>query len=196
METITEKEPKTINYFDLPTGKQQFIATVDKFSLEEEMRYNPRSRSYYEVYVQYVYFKEVQILIGNDWHNVVNIEFPLKSKVGKKIDKLGLNEEDIISFFAVVQAKREMLADDNIPKTYNDTVFLEIYETEFTIFNERISKENYCDYVSVEDFKYLKKKNQLNVECEATEKRDGFYRETTPYIWGKQVANLSSIEKF
>ena len=196
METVIEKELKTINYFDIPLGKQYFIATIEKFGSELEQKYNPRCHRYYDTNVPYVYFKDVKILINQTWHEIQNIEFPLKSRIGKKIEKLNLSEEDTISFSAkVVSNLKELVGEITLPETYNDSVELEIYETEFSV-DDRLSKDNYTSTISVKEFKKLEKKDELFVRCEPTAKKDGFFRDTTIHIWNRELSNLSDIEKY
>ena len=87
----------TINLHELPIGKHRFIATVQGIRNIHEIDYYCN-----QVFVPYVYFNNIQILINGNWFHVECSGNSVKSKIGKKLEKLNLEKEDTISFDAHV----------------------------------------------------------------------------------------------
>lgn len=199
----------TINLHKIPIGKQSFIATVE--SIREELEIN-----YYNNYitVPYIYLKDIKILVDTTWHDVECSGNCIRSKVGKKLEKLNLEEEDIISFSAQVEEEAQYFnynegetveEDDNpdfipssppvfLPRSYDGIIGVEIYETEFTPYG-RLSKNNYIQ--GYDRKTYEKKKDTLDIKRKATDKQNGYFREVqSTYFVGRSIKNLSNIERY
>ena len=92
METIENIQQQTINLHELPTGKQSFIATIGAVRIEKEHDY-----WYNVIDVPYIYLKNIRIFLNNSWFNVEQSGNFVSSKVGKRLQKLKLEENDIIA---------------------------------------------------------------------------------------------------
>lgn len=202
---LKTKKSNIINLYDIPTGKQSFTATVKKIIKKEESDYFGNT-----INVPYVCFKDIKILIDKTWFRVDCSSITIKSKIGKRLENLNLESEDLIVFDAKVEEdmieffyvdgidniKNEI---DNeplvyLPKDYDGLIIVEIYETEFTPYF-RVSKENYTQHYDRitfnQNYKFLNYKRKPNG------KKFGLYREIQAmYYLGKSIKNLSNIEKF
>lgn len=196
---------KVINLFDIPLGKQSFTATVQKITKEAESDYFGNT-----VYVPYVCFKNIKVLVEKTWYKVESAGITIKSKIGKRLEKLNLESEDLVAFDAKVE--NEMIEFFNVegkddineeidgepveylPKDYKGTIIVEFYETEFTPV-ERISKNNFTKVYNRRGFN--KKYKNFYCKREANGKSLGYYKEPQAmYYQGKSIKNLSNIEKF
>ena len=205
----TDIKNNTINLYDIPTGKQSFIATVDCFDCEEQY-YNGWS-----YFVDYIFFKDVQILQDNTWHKVECPQYSVKSKIGKKLKKLDLKVGDTLSFDANVEnadipfnefeedVKTKKEAKDDylinclpippLPKSYDGYFVLDIYETTFSL-SSRLSKYNYQVLAdSREELHWAIK--EFNSKIPASSKHDGIFREIQcMYFCGKTLKNFSKLK--
>lgn len=204
---MQELEEKSIELFNLPIGRQSFIATVDKICTESEINYHG-----YDVDVPYVYLKNIKVLIGVEWFNVKNDYQKIKSKIGKRLEKHNLEEEDIITFDAQVEeSEKEFFYFDNrniqggkkgrieedstdiLPNKYNGDIKLEIYSTTFNQF-KRLDKENYTDWISKKDLSKAIK--EYNYKIEPTKKKVGcFCKISSAFFENRVIKNLSNIDK-
>ena len=200
------EELNVINLHEIPSGKQSFIAKVLTISDEEELNYH----GYFE-YVSYIYLEKIKIIIDGTCYKVDCSGNYIRSKVGKKLEKLNLESGDIISFDAIVENKKieflyvegeDSLDEDKLyyepiailPQSYKGFITADIYETEFTQF-DRIAKNNYTEYFYRNDMKKAIK--ELNYLREATDNNTGYFSKIERmYFNGKHIKNLSSIEKF
>ena len=200
------EELNVINLHEIPSGKKSFIAKVHTISDEEELNYH----GYFES-VSYIYLNEIKIIIDGTCYKVDCSGNYIRSKVGKKLEKLNLESGDIISFDAIVEDEEiefsyvegeDSLDADKLyyepfavlPKSYKGLITAEIYETEFTL-NDRIFKNNYIKCFNRSAMKNAIKK--LNYLRNATDKQKGYFREIQRmYFDGKHIKNLSNIEKF
>lgn len=183
----TDIKNNTINLYDIPTGKQSFIATVDCFDCEEQY-YNG-----YSYLVDYIFFKDIQIFLDKTWYKVECPQYSVKSKIGKKLKKLDLKVGDTLSFDANVEnadipfnefeedVKTKKEAEDDylinclpippLPKSYDGYFVLDIYETTFSL-HSRLSKDNYQVLAdSREELHWAIK--EFNSKIPASSKHDG-----------------------
>ena len=180
---INAKELNYIKLYDIPTGKQCFIATVEKIVEEDEVNYYGNL-----IPVPYIYLKNIKILIDKSWFYIDCSNVPIRSKIGKRLEKLELEREDIIN----EEVDSEPV--EYLPKDYKGTIIVEFYETEFTPI-ERISKNNFTKVYDRRGFN--KKYKNFYCKREANGKSKGYYKEPQAmYYQGKSIKNLSNIEKF
>lgn len=203
----------TINLHELPIGKHRFIATVQGIRNIHEIDYYCN-----QVFVPYVYFNNIQILINGNWFHVECSGNSVKSKIGKKLEKLNLEKEDTISFDAHVLEKAIAFSniegqdtDDEpddlesnffddfeplaiLPKNYKGIITVDVYETAFSI-DRRLWKNNYKVHFDRQTFN--KELKTIDYKRKATPKNDGYFREAQGmYFKGKEIKNLSKIRRF
>ena len=202
----------SINLHDLPVGKYIFTATVQEIKNIHEVDYYGS-----DIYVPYVYFKNIQILINGIWFFIECSGNFVKAQMGKRLEKLQLKNEDTISFNAHVLEKTIEFfniegqdiydeTDDSecedyydeplaiLPKDYKGLVEVDVYETAFTT-SRRLWKNNYTECFDRQTFN--KKIKTINYQRKATDKNSGYFREVQGmYFNGKQIKNLSKIRRF
>lgn len=218
--TITKEHEllKTINLYEIPIGKQSFIATIEKLRDETEFGYWNNL-----IEIPYVYLNNIRILIDKVWYNVECSGNEVRSKVGKRLKKLNLEENDIISFNANVECELISFCDiegENstdidkehsktqdewfldefyiprtvLPKNYKGTVFVDVYETEFR-YSFREYKDNYTLRLSRQSFdKGIKELNFKHTNPNNTHVHFSEVQRT--YYEGRKIKNLSDIEKY
>lgn len=201
----------SINLHDLPVGKYIFTATVQEIKdIHEVDCYGS------DIYVPYVYFKNIQILINGIWFFIECSGTPVKFKINKKFNKQHIENNDIVHFCANVIEKTIEFAGiegqdiDNelydleledyyepfatLPKDYEGIVEVDVYETAFTA-SRRLWKNNYTECFDRQTFN--KKIKTINCKRKATNKNSGYFREVQGmYFNGKEIKNLSKIRKF
>ena len=202
----------SINLHDLPVGKYIFTATVQEIKNIHEVDYYGS-----DIYVPYVYFKNIQILINGIWFFIECSGNFVKAQMGKRLEKLQLKNEDTISFNAHVLEKTIEFfniegqdiydeTDDSecedyydeplaiLPKDYKGLVEVDVYETAFTT-SRRLWKNNYTECFDRQTFN--KKIKTINYQRKATDKNSGYFREVQGmYFNGKEIKNLSKIRRF
>lgn len=204
METIENIQQQTINLHELPTGKQSFIATIGAVRIEKEHDY-----WYNVIDVPYIYLKNIRIFLNNSWFNVEQSGNFVRSKVGKRLQKLELEENDIIAFNAIVKSEeirfwdmegQETHEDENtdyykLPKSYKGNITLTIYHTEFS---KNWGREWKNEYVETWDRKYFNKHfDKIYVHKPATSSYNGYHREISNMSYtGRVLKNFSNIEKY
>lgn len=206
METIENIQQQTINLYELPTGKQSFIATIGAVRIEKEDDY-----WYNEIDVPYIYLKNIRIFLNNSWFNVEQSGNFVRSKIGKRLQKLELEENDIIAFDAIVERKEcefwgiegEVTLEDTdiyepvyiLPRSYNGDVKVKIYHTEFSKYGGRNWKGN---FEVVRDRAFFDKEvKEINTKIEATNSQNGYYRHIDSMSFtGRILKNFSNIEKY
>lgn len=210
------KDTKSINLYEIPTGKHKFIATVkDKY--REEAVFNPISGQ--DIFVPYIHFKDVRVFLNNTWFNVECSSNIVKSRMGKKLQRLDLEENDIICFnaqvhnvsicFSSIEGENDDFDFDMdadffgcefqktpstiLPKSYQGLIGIDMYETAFTKYM-RLWKKNFTLYLDRKDFDKEYKKFDLKIE--ATDRKDGYFREVQRmYFSGRNIKHFSSIRK-
>lgn len=200
---MNTEELQVMNLYEIPEGKHSFTARVKEITEKESVDYWGNF-----IWIPYVFFKDIKVLIKETWFNVNTSGICINSKIGKRIEKLNLECEDLIAFDAKVEEeateffsteKNDDMDDDDeptvyLPKDYNDLILVDIYETEFSLY-ERLSKNNYIE--SYDRTSFNKKIKKLNCKREATYHNPGFYREVQGmYYRGRSIKNLSNIEKY
>ncbi len=187
-----------INHFELPIGKQSFIASVEAIRNEEEDNYYGNM-----IVVPYIYFKDIKIIIDDKLVDVETSGIPVRSKIGKKLSRLNLKENDIISFNArVYRQDIEFYHWDNqdnptiyhLPKNYKGTIKFKIYATTFSKYGGRLEKMNYTEETDREEFERVYK--DLNFKIRATDNQNGLFQEVqNKYYNGRKIKYLSHIVK-
>ena len=214
----TFKHAKTINLHEIPSGKHKFIATV-KDKHREEPVFNPVSGQ--NIFVPYIHFKDIKVFLNNIWLDVECSGNVVKSRLGKKLQRLDLKENDIICFNAQVQdvficfSSIEGVEEDDdfdfdfdddffdyefqstpsaiLPKSYQGLIGVDMYETAFTKYM-RLWKNNFTLYLDRKDFD--KEYKRLDLKIEATDRKDGYFREVQRmYFSSKNIKHFSSIRK-
>ena len=211
------KDTKSINLYEIPTGKHKFIATVKDKYIEEPV-FNPVSGQ--NIFVPYIHFKDIKVFLNNIWFDVECSGNVVKSRLGKKLQRLNLEENDIICFNAQVQdvficfSSIEGEEDDDfdfdfdddffdyefqstpsaiLPKSYQGLIGVDMYETAFTKYM-RLWKNNFTVYFDRKDFD--KEYKNLDLKIEATDRKDGYFREAQRmYFSSKNIKHFSSIRK-
>jgi len=205
---VDTKEFNTINLHEIPAGKQSFIGEVKEIDEKIECDYHGNI-----IYAPYVFITILQVLIDKTWFKVNCSGNSVKSKIGKKLEKLCLESGDTLTFnalvenaeieFLYIEGKDDIDIDEDeiycdpyaiLPKSYNGVIRAEVYETEFTAY-ERVFKNNYVEYF---DRSILSKKiKKLNYSRKAMNGQNGYFREIQGlYFDGKNIKRLSNIEKY
>ena len=193
-------EHRIINLHELPIAKKKFKATVSKISFDNNTDAGKQN--------QYLYLKNLKIKIDNIWFNVESSGNAIRVKMGKKLKKMFLKEDDVLTFEAHV-VSRDVEFDQIegyhdisfnklhcephavLPQSYNGNITVYMY-------NDIFSKHYCCwhnNYVEYFDRKTFDMKYESFFEFHTSE--DGnFKRLLEPrsmFFESRELKHLSNI---
>ena len=134
---------KPINFYEMPVGKQRFIATVKKITRE----YNTNS---IKPFVDLMYLENIKIYLHGTWVKVKYYKNDFPIIIRKKLKNLDLNVGDVIDFYALVKDKKiEFSYFEGEEPEYREC-FSEPYALLPKLYKENITVE-YCEKLIFEN---------------------------------------------